>query len=286
MNSLNEDIQKESHMQKNNEKKLSTKLENGSFKNIGLSSLVNEKNEAKNINEVTNINVVKNINEAKNINENNDNILTSENIINDVENINTKLFLLDPLSVIIKLAILSYKPNGTKITIYNNVIYIQEPGPFQGICRMIMQSNKNDLQFLYNPINIACNKFLSPSYLQSNPSIKNLFICAQNGVKKLMETYKNHILLNIVLCYYNVILSNHIDGVNNKNNFYPDNLTHLYSDDLINKLNNIWTKDRINVILDLISFLLKYKENPNCKSLETIMDGFDIEYQKIIISLT
>ena len=39
----------------------------------------------------------------------------SENNTND----NVKLFILDPLSVIIKLAIISNKPNGTKILIQN-----------------------------------------------------------------------------------------------------------------------------------------------------------------------
>ena len=40
-------------------------------------------------------------------------------------NINIKSYMLDPLSVIIKLAILSNKPIGTKILIQDNVIYFQ-----------------------------------------------------------------------------------------------------------------------------------------------------------------
>ena len=44
------------------------------------------------------------------------------NIPDDNQNINLKLFILDPLSVIIKLAIISNKQNDIKICIYNNVI--------------------------------------------------------------------------------------------------------------------------------------------------------------------
>ena len=44
----------------------------------------------------------------------------------DNNNINIKTYLLDPLSVIVKLAILSNKPIGTKLLIQNNVIYFQE----------------------------------------------------------------------------------------------------------------------------------------------------------------
>ena len=44
-------------------------------------------------------------------------------ILPDNKTDNLHLFVLDPLSVIIKLAILSNKPIGTKIRIDNNIIY-------------------------------------------------------------------------------------------------------------------------------------------------------------------
>ena len=58
------------------------------------------------------------------------------------KNINYKLFVLDPLSVIVKLAILSNKPIGTKLRVNDNVMYLQEPGYFQTICRMYYSANK------------------------------------------------------------------------------------------------------------------------------------------------
>ena len=65
--------------------------------------------------------------------------------------INIKLFLLDPLSVIIKLAIISNKPVGTKILIQNNIIYFQEPGMFQSVCRAFFSSNKLPTFFTTSP---------------------------------------------------------------------------------------------------------------------------------------
>ena len=44
------------------------------------------------------------------------------NSMPDDNNANLHLFILDPLSVIIKLAIISNKPIGTKLRIDNNVI--------------------------------------------------------------------------------------------------------------------------------------------------------------------
>ena len=109
---------------------------------------------------------------------------------NDI-NTNYKLYLLDPLSVIIKLAILGNKPIGTKLLIQNNVVYFQEPGMFQSIVRLFYNTNKTDLQYMYNPIYIACLTFLSKESVAKTPRLKNLFINALAGLKNLIETYKS-----------------------------------------------------------------------------------------------
>jgi hypothetical protein len=196
-------------------------------------------------------------------------------IPDDNNNINIKTLILDPLSVIIKLAILSNKPVGTKLLIQNNVIYFQEPGPFQALCRVIYKSNKTDLQYMYNPINIACTHFLSKAFIDKTPRIKNLFICAQNGIKKLIDTYKLCSIINITLNYYSVLLSNHISQTYNDTMFIKDNFTNYYTTNVIETLNKQWTDEKIKVILDLITFLMKHDDPNNVKSLETIMTGID-----------
>ena len=124
------------------------------------------------------------------------------NIIPDNRPIDQHLFILDPLSVIIKLAILGNKPIGTKICISRNIIYFQEPGLFQGVCRYFMKTNKTDLQYLYNPIELACQYYLSKTCIQHNPKLKELFKCAQNGILKLIETYKQCSIMRLCLNYY------------------------------------------------------------------------------------
>jgi hypothetical protein len=198
-------------------------------------------------------------------------------------NINVRLFVLDPLSVIVKLAILSNKPIGTKLLIQNNVIYFQEPGPFQSFCRMFYNSNKTDLQYMYNPINIACSHFLSKDFVSKTPRIKHLFICAQKGLKNLMETYKNCSILNLTLNYYYALLTNHIEQQYNENMFNKDNFTCYYTKEICDNLNKQWTEEKIKVVLDIIAFLIKYNDNPNnVKSLETIMESIDKNTQIII----
>jgi hypothetical protein len=195
-------------------------------------------------------------------------------------NVNTKSYLLDPLSIIIKLAILSNKPVGTKILIKNNILYFQEPGMFQSFCRIIYQTNKTDLQYMYNPIQFACQTFLTKEFVKTTPRMKNLFICAQNGIKKLIETYKTNSIICLTLNYFYVIITNHVEQVYNETIFHKDGLTSMYTKELVEELNVLWTQEKIKVILDLISFLTNDKSAlNNVKSLENIMDNNDIETQ-------
>ena len=201
-------------------------------------------------------------------------------------NVNIKLFLLDPLSTIIKLAIIGNKPVGTKILIQYNIIYLQEPGIFQSITRMFYNTNKSDLQYMYNPIQIACNTFLSKENIQKIPRIKNLFICAQNGLKKLMETYKSCSIITLCLNYYYAIITNYVEQKYNDSIFYKDMLTSLYTKELIESLNEQWSSEKIKVILDLITFLTNdVMASNNVKTLETIMENTDPNSEKIISNI-
>lgn len=212
--------------------------------------------------------------------------MESVNLPENNSKINIKLFLLDPLSVIIKLAILGNKPIGTKILIKNNVIYFQEPGLFQSLARNFYNTNKTDLQFIYNPIQIACMTFLSKEYITATPRIKNLFVCAQNGIKKLIETYKKCSIITLCLNYYYAIITNHIEQKSNDSIFYKDSITCLYSKELIDALTEQWTKEKIKIILELISFLTNDSmASNNVKTLETIMDNHDPNSHIIISNI-
>lgn len=207
-----------------------------------------------------------------------------QNIMPDDNNTNLHLYILDPLSVIIKLAIISNKPTGTKLRIDNNIISLQEPGPFQAICRYILKNNKTDIQYIYNPIELACKNYLVKSVIQQNPKIKDLFKCAQNGLLKLIDTYKSCSVMRICLNYYLSLISNHLDEKNNDTLFRKDNLTPFYTPELISKLASIWTQEKITIVLNLTTFLSNdASAETNVKSLETIMDGIDKQVNQLLI---
>ena len=210
--------------------------------------------------------------------------METHSLSDDNPNINIKSFILDPLSVIVKLAIIGNKPVGTKILIQNNIISFQEPGYFQGISRIFYKSNKTDIQYLYNPIYIACTTFLTGEHLTNNNGrIKTLFNCAQKGIKKLMETYKNCSIINLVLTYYYTIITYFIENQPVTNIFQKDGMSILYTDELTKTLNNQWVKEKVKIILDLISFLNNdIMAVENVKSLENIISSIDKTSQDII----
>lgn len=190
-------------------------------------------------------------------------------------------YILDPLSVIIKLAILSKKQIGTKISVYNNILFIQEIGIFQSLVRYVFKANKIDIQYLYNPIEIACSYFLNESYLKNNQNIKNLFMDAQKGLKSLIETYKNYTIITHTLYMYYNIIANYLGERYNKNLFIKDNISDVYNNELKNKLNSLWNNDRIKIILNLIEYVNKGDEN-SIKCLEEFMFIIDEEVKKIL----
>ena len=60
--------------------------------------------------------------------------------------------IIDPLTCIIKLAVLSFMPRGTKISIAQNKIQYHHPNFFQGTWRFFQGDKREDLHNLYNPI--------------------------------------------------------------------------------------------------------------------------------------
>jgi hypothetical protein len=71
--------------------------------------------------------------------------------VNNITSTN-KNDILDPLSIIVKLFIYYHKPIGTKISIGNNRIYIQDSTYIQGFLRRYNGDSKNDINILLCPI--------------------------------------------------------------------------------------------------------------------------------------
>lgn len=115
-------------------------------------------------------------------------------------------YLIDPLTTIIKLAILSYKPIGTKLSIRDNSINIHEQTILNTFIRYYSGDSKNDLRYIYIPIDIACKKYLTEDMIHKYPKLIKLFKYAKSGIFNLIRTYdsSNKIVFSLK-CYYSTL---------------------------------------------------------------------------------
>lgn len=143
----------------------------------------------------------------------------------------TRSDFIDPLSVILILALLKYKPIGTKLRIGKSVIRLVKPtlgSRFKNtFCRS--RTKIDDLRRLYQPLIHACNFFLEPKSSvrtknaypvdvvetshgigqgidHENTDIRQVFEFAMAGLRNLKQTYKNsEDIVNMIHVYINII---------------------------------------------------------------------------------
>ena len=85
--------------------------------------------------------------------------------------------IIDPLTCLIRLAMLEFKPINTKLSIKNNRITYNDPNILQGALRWSNGDNRSDIHNIYNPIIKAKASIMS----------RNLFRC----VYIMFVNYKN-----------------------------------------------------------------------------------------------
>jgi hypothetical protein len=161
--------------------------------------------------------------------------------------------ILDPLTTMIKLAILGYKPQGTKLAIDNNKIYFQEPSFTQGLLRWAYGNKRYELHHLLNPIVKAVKRCDL-----TNPSIRSIFTLAINGLERLKSSYNNNssVVIHSLDLYTNII-NNALVNDKDENRIKNNSLIHTVQDDdeiqnNISIFSNLWLDDEINLVAKML----------------------------------
>jgi hypothetical protein len=160
--------------------------------------------------------------------------------------------ILDPLSLIIKLYIYSFKPIGTKISILNNKIDIQEIGVFQSTVRTIKGDTKNDLINMLFPLTYACEIYLRND---THSKYKCIFERTIKSLDNLNEVYQiNETGHNIEQ------LKNIITNFLSEDNFNPKTIilnweepASMLKKSFYKQTNSIWTKDRLDILFGYVN---------------------------------
>ena len=184
---------------------------------------------------------------------------------------------IDPICTILKLCLLQYKNMGTKISIKNNVISIQDPGYIQGVQRWMNSDGRDQLHQLKLPIfyfrGIVLG-FIPVDHLNIDQYILNYINdLAIKGLKKIRITYENErkvgsMVKNCIDDYIKILSTVYtyddyaIDLSNTKKTLYA----------LYNEYTKLWNYEEFIIIVNLLK-IADTKENPNIHN--GIADGID-----------
>ena len=110
--------------------------------------------------------------------------------------------IIDPFSCLVKLSLIRYLEEGTKVSIYQNRLNFNAPSYMQGIIRFMYGDNREDLHNILLPIQKCVEWFWN----EKNPDITYMFNNAVLGLKFLKNSYSTYATIQHTLDYYILIL--------------------------------------------------------------------------------
>jgi hypothetical protein len=110
--------------------------------------------------------------------------------------------IIDPFSCLVKLSLIRYLDEGTKISIYQNRLNFNAPSYIQGIVRFVYGDNREDLHNILLPI----QKCVEWYWNDRNTDIIYMFNNAVLGLKFLKNSYSTYATIQHTLDYYIIIL--------------------------------------------------------------------------------
>lgn len=189
--------------------------------------------------------------------------------------------IIEPLSCLIKLSLLNFYPEGTKLNVQDNQLLFNEPTMYQGIIRYFYNQGREDLHNLFNPIDKAIDW-----YTEYNEDIDTIFELAIKGLIKLRNTYSESCTIKHTLNYYINTLQER-----NKKHRKTGNTTKK-QDKIHEYLQDLWNEREIHIIVEILQELeekyLDTEENPEdiTSLLESLFSITNNKEQKVKIFLS
>ena len=174
---------------------------------------------------------------------------------------------IDPICTAIKLSLLHYKDNGTKISIKNNVVNIQDASLLQGFQRWYNSDERDQLYQLKLPIFYFRGIVLGFIEIEHLDVDHNTLLMINElsikGLKKMRITYDNDrksgsLIKNCIDDYIKILNTNYNldDYMSDRYKFNKPTLFAIY-----NEYTKLWDLKDLKIITDLFE-LADSKENP------------------------
>lgn len=169
--------------------------------------------------------------------------------------------ILEPLQSMIQIALLGVSSIGTKLTIQENILYLQNPSLIQPISRWYNADKKDDLYFLFQVIRRFI-KWYNPNISRSSPlntELYNLIIkLSIKGLDNLLQTYNNsdnNNIIQVINMYKNILQATNYSDIDQ---FFSDKGINL--DEVFENITTIYSTEMLNIFYNIL-FLLNNEED-------------------------
>ena len=199
--------------------------------------------------------------------------------------------ILEPLQGFLQLAFLSFCPIGTKLSIQNNLLFVQPPGWHQGIIRTYNHDTKDDVFFLFNVVR-RFNKyyqFMASSKIPAEVELfKLLKELGKSGIDNLIQTYSqanNPALLHTLQMYKKMIDKPEQDDMDDMNINVSiqnggSNDKKMNIDDIFIKIVGIYDKHELKLMYHTLA-LMKKHNNEHLSYINGLNLLLDVRYNGI-----
>jgi len=158
--------------------------------------------------------------------------------------------ILEPLQVMINLAVLGFCPIGTKININNNMLHLHEPTFTQGLWRWWEGDSKDDLYYLFH----AIRRYYKWYKNEDNKIYDYILDLAKDGIKNLIKTYQKADKKSIL---HTLSLYNNILDLDTPDLFKTDNEDNesITIDNVFKNVINIYDKKILVTVFKLLQLM-------------------------------
>lgn len=186
--------------------------------------------------------------------------------------------ILEPLQCMIQIAFIGVSPIGTKLTIQENILYIQNPSIIQPISRWYNSDKKDDIFSIFQVIRRFI-KWYNPNNNKNSPMNLEMYELiiklAVKGFDNLLKTYNyvdNNNIVQVINMYRNLLQS--VNYPDFENLFYEKGVN---IDEVFQTIIKIYNKELINVIYNTL-LLLENEDDEN--SISNIINGLNLLLSK------
>jgi hypothetical protein len=167
--------------------------------------------------------------------------------------------IIEPLQGMIQLALLSNCKIGTKLTISENILYLQQPTITQPINRWLHSDKKDDLYFLF-PVIKKFLKWFNPNNKKkyiSEELYNQIITMSIKGLINLMKTYESTDNISVIQ-----VINMYIELLSNKVNISQSLIDDKQDiDDIFEKITNIYKPHLLNIVYNTLLIIEEDKEN-------------------------